>query len=88
MVAFEIDWGADPPEVQQTKWTFAGRLLDRKDFRLTLPGGRCVARLDIGLGQPCTFGNKTMKRLGKMKGRMIRLTSATNYAIDKLNLRW
>lgn len=37
LVAFEIDWYTDQLKVQQTKWTLTGRLLDKKNFHLSVP---------------------------------------------------
>lgn len=43
LVAFEIDWDPDPPNVQQTKWALTGRLLDTQQ----MPPYRClVGRVD------------------------------------------
>lgn len=38
LVIFQIDWDRNLPEVQQTKRTLTGELLDRKHFHLPLSG--------------------------------------------------
>lgn len=57
----------DPLGVQQTKWTLAGQLLNRKDFNLSVPD-RYVdfAREGLSVAWNCycrTYGEKTVTRL-------------------------
>ena len=64
LLTFEIDWNTHPPEVQHTKWTITGQLLERKDFRLSLPGGRPVDKRELYsplFEKQCIFGNRTIK---------------------------
>ncbi|KAL1992106.1 hypothetical protein VTN49DRAFT_4138 [Thermomyces lanuginosus] len=69
LVTFEIDWDADPPKVQQTKWALSGRLLNRKRFRLSLSSGRINRKTLVEdhaeVAPHCwinrTYGHKTVR---------------------------
>ncbi|KAL1997005.1 hypothetical protein VTN49DRAFT_7870 [Thermomyces lanuginosus] len=51
LVTFEIDWDTAPPEVQQTNWTLAGQLLDKKRFLLSLSGRHVDVNSSYSLGR-------------------------------------
>lgn len=58
LITFEINWDTHPPEVQQTKWTLTGMLLDQKQFHLLVPGCRVDKRYSLqdsysGSGPEC-----------------------------------
>lgn len=95
LVAFEIDWDTNPPNVQETKWTLTGELLDTKQFFLSLPTLR-VDRVKFEQSY-CnssphyhgivTFGNEIIRRLPYGRdGHTIDLIY--NHNIDKLSVRW
>lgn len=93
LVTFEIDWDKYyPPEVQQTKWTLTGRLLDRKHFHLPPPGRRVdeVGFPPGGLSpNHRTFGHKTVTQLfSRTDDKLTMMDLMYDYAIDKLSLRW
>lgn len=90
LVGFEINWDVDPPEVQQTKWTLAGQMLERKYVRLSLSS---VRGLDITRFPPRrhfsrTFGNITVSRLSSWRDGGDMMDLIYDYAADKLTLRW
>lgn len=94
LVAFEIDWDANPPEVKQTKWTLTGLLLDTRCFSLSLPGHHVdKIRLEGSwyhrwhYRRVVTFDNKALNRLpcGKEGDTIDLIYDGT---IDKLTVRW
>ncbi|KAL1996816.1 hypothetical protein VTN49DRAFT_7681 [Thermomyces lanuginosus] len=91
LVAFEIDWDTYPLEVQQTKWTLTGQLLDRTHLHLSLPGNRIDKKHIRTLfnGGPLSYGHKTMRRLvTKSDRKHITMDLMYDYTIDKLSVRW
>ncbi|KAL1994461.1 hypothetical protein VTN49DRAFT_1931 [Thermomyces lanuginosus] len=87
LVAIEIDWDKHPPEVQQTKLTFTGQLLDKKHFSL-LPSGRGPEETRFRadpwrFGR--TFGHKTVTRLHSVDDDVM-MDLIYDHAVDKLSL--
>lgn len=96
LVAFQIDWDTHPPEVQETKWTLTGRLLDRRHFRLSL-SDRCVDRkipklskrsIDIPFYDCRTFGHKTVRNLDYRDSQRHKINLMYDFATDKLSAQW
>ena len=87
LVTFEIDWDKHPPEVQQTKWTLTGQLLNRKFFHLSLPVEIPFRPTEDPSHH--TFGKKTVTRLfSRTDGGIAMIDLIYNHAFEKLNLRW
>lgn len=90
LVVFEIKWKEWPLEVQQTKWTLTGELLDKKDFNLSLPD--CYADFAskrISVVFNCfsrAYGDKTITRIqSKRNGRLMDLIY--NQTNEELSVR-
>ncbi|KAL1993228.1 hypothetical protein VTN49DRAFT_3177 [Thermomyces lanuginosus] len=96
LVTFEIDCDTDPAEVQQTKWTLTGDLLDRKHFHLSLSGRevdrQCLENsqhggVDSNFCCIHTFNHKTIRRL-RYNGNCTTLDLVYDGSVDKLSIRW
>lgn len=85
LVTFEMNRSKRPLEVQQTKLTLTGQLLEKKQFSLSVSGP--------GLDDPKLikdirpFGRKTVTRLASMN-EDVTMVLMYDHAIDELSLRW
>lgn len=96
LVAFEIDWDADPPKVQQTKWELTGRLLEKRHFHLPLLSGRVSREILFENGSLLQFGwdilpfgHKTLRYLSysdPYRGPT-QLGLLYDFSIDKFSVR-
>lgn len=85
LVAFEIDWEKQPPEVNQTKWTMTtDQQLDKKTFHLPIPKDRLDR--ELALEPSCNFGHKTVSQIFSEKHTTIHLEY--DHTLDRLDLRW
>lgn len=96
LVAFEINWDTCPPEVQQTKWSLTGQLLDKKGFHLSLLG-RYPDRelLESSRFKPSdwisyTHCHRTMRTLAYYEPYegYAEIDLFYDFSIDKLSVRW
>lgn len=90
LVAFDINWEADPPEVSQTKWSLTGQQLDSKQFFLPM-GGRQVDRDSVSRSRSrCyrNFGDKSVTQLFPRGDNNATLHLMYDYPSDNLSARW
>lgn len=100
LVTFEIDWDKHPPEVQETKWTVTGQLVNRKQFPLSLSDCRTDRKVFelsesrirlLDLSTNITFSHrKTMAQLCFYSDTLRRglwISLMYDQAIDKLSAR-
>jgi len=95
LVAFEVNWKTNPPEVQQTKWNLMTReLLGKKQSLLPLPDhvraandARIVPRSGV---YRHTLDHKTVSELIVAVDNAITLYLLLTYdhAVDELSARW
>lgn len=88
LIAFEINWDINPPEVQQTKWALTGRLIDRKQFHLPLRD-----REDVKFKFPerrCyrTCCHKTVTQLISRTEDHASMHLTYDSSIDQLSAQW
>lgn len=90
LVAFEIDWSEEQPEVQETKWvTTTGDLLEKKTFYLSFPAGQPAKwNYDKGFDPYHTFGYKTVTNLFLEIATPAATFLEYDYAVDQLTVRW
>ncbi|KAL1990055.1 hypothetical protein VTN49DRAFT_6636 [Thermomyces lanuginosus] len=92
LVTFEIDWNQHLPMVQQTKWTLAGQLLDRKRFPLS-PSGCVHVRLIKETRLPLErhyrrcykFGHKTITRVASRDDENVMMDLVYDSTIDRFS---
>lgn len=89
LVAFEINWEKQPPEVEQTKWeTTTGQRLGKKDFHLPMPAGRPQHRPYFDRDTWSTYGQKTVAQLFFATDRYAAIHLEYDHSDDRLGLRW
>lgn len=90
LVIFQIDWDRNLPEVQQTKRTLTGELLDRKHFHLPLSGDwpEGMRFIPARESRRRTFGQKTRTRLFSEIDENGLIDLIYDYTLDKLSARW
>lgn len=59
LVAFEVDWGKYPLEVQKTKWTLGGWLLERNRFLLSRSDRRMNKEKNLELSKASSIRGST-----------------------------
>lgn len=91
LVTFEIDWDADPPKVQQTKWQLNnGEQLDRKKFNLS-QGGRRVKKSELRRTPNDwyrSYDHKTVTELHFSNDPFATLHLVYDHTLDRLSVRW
>lgn len=89
LVAFEVNWGKQPPEIQQTKWkTTTGQLLERKIFHLPMPFD-CPKYWSLSnRGTWSTYGRKSVAQLFLGYEKYAAVHLEYDHAVDRLSTRW
>lgn len=88
LVTFEIDWD-NSAEVEQTKWTLTGQLLERKHFHLPLAGHRVKEDMLVRPERGCyriSSHETVIQLLNKIDSHVLHLTY--DDTIDQLTPRW
>ena len=89
LVAFEINWEKQPPEVEQTKWaTMTGQRLEKRNFDLPMPEDRPKYRPHFDRDTWSTYGHKTVAQLFFGTDRYAAIHLEYDYSDDRLNVRW
>ncbi|KAL1996343.1 hypothetical protein VTN49DRAFT_108 [Thermomyces lanuginosus] len=93
LVIFEINWSVHPLEVQESKWTLNGKLLDRKCIDVSLSGRRLgeirvLPAMDLHHSKYRTFGHKTVSRLFPEMFGKATMDLVYDHAVDKLAIRY
>ena len=90
LVAFEINWDEHPPELQRTRWTLTGQLLDKKHFDMPLGGDRFdKARFELpSVHSHRACSHKTVSLLTSSTDDHVTMHLVYDYLVDKLSVRW
>lgn len=86
LVVFVIDWNTHPLEVEQTKWTLTGELVDRSQFCLSLEG-RLAGKASYLKLSRCYTHRTYCQQVSTSEGDAI-VHITYDRAVDKLNVRW
>lgn len=89
-MTFRVHWYLDPLSGEQSKWTLAGQLLERKEFDLSLPD-RHLRYFDVKQFDTSgrhTHGHKTLRRLRLMDSKHDTIDLIYDHVIDKMSVRW
>ncbi|KAL1975752.1 hypothetical protein VTN31DRAFT_4144 [Thermomyces dupontii] len=93
LVIFEINWSMLPVEVQESKWTLNGKLLDRKCVDVSLSGRRLdeirvLPAMNLRHSKYRTFGHKTVSRLFPEMFGKATMDLVYDHTVDKLAVRY
>lgn len=90
LIAIEINWDINPPEVQQTKWRLTGEQIDRNQFDLSLRGRRVDKKRLMRPRRGCcrTCCHKTVTQLISATDDNATIHLTHDYAINQLSVQW